>query len=416
MNFKKFFRNPEVKRISIKFLIILILGIISIVGVVGTLESKIINMLSNQNAITFANVLDAEKGSDIAIDFYEIKSEEEIEKAKEILSSYGYNDNISKGSNEVLSEIVKQMYILYIPIFILFILVLYLLFLKELKGIYNQVDTIVSESSSMSNGEYKKIEGNFEEGEMAVLISSLNYMGDRVNNSIELLKTEKEYLKDFLSDISHQLKTPLASLIMFNDLLKENKDMPYEDRVKFLDKCEEQLGRMEWLIMNLLKVGRLEAGVINFKEEKQSLRDTIELAVSSLRGEAKNKNQNLIVDGKLDAEIKHDREWLAEAISNIVKNAIEHTHENGEIEVRVEKGPIITKIYIKDNGPGISEEMQKKVFKRFYKGESSRNPKSIGIGLSLSKSIVEEQGGEIKLLSEEGKGTTFILSFMDSLK
>lgn len=416
MNFKKFFRNPEVKRISIKFLIILILGIISLVGVVGTLESKIINMLSNQNAITFANVLDAEKGSDIAIDFYEIKSEEEIEKAKEILSSYGYNDNISKGSNEVLSEIVKQMYILYIPIFILFILVLYLLFLKELKGIYNQVDTIVSESSSMSNGEYKKIEGNFEEGEMAVLISSLNYMGDRVNNSIELLKTEKEYLKDFLSDISHQLKTPLASLIMFNDLLKENKDMPYEDRVKFLDKCEEQLGRMEWLIMNLLKVGRLEAGVINFKEEKQSLRDTIELAVSSLRGEAKNKNQNLIVDGKLDAEIKHDREWLAEAISNIVKNAIEHTHENGEIEVRVEKGPIITKIYIKDNGPGISEEMQKKVFKRFYKGESSRNPKSIGIGLSLSKSIVEEQGGEIKLLSEEGKGTTFILSFMDSLK
>ena len=129
--------------------------------------------------------------------------------------------------------------------------------------------------------------------------------------------------------------------------------------------------------------------------------------------ESRNKHQALIICGDLDAKIKHDRKWLGEAISNIVKNAIEHTGENGKIKVEVHKGKLITKIYIEDNGEGISKEMQDKVFKRFYKGENSVNPKSIGIGLSLAKSIVEEQGGEIKLISEEGKGTRFIISFME---
>ena len=189
--------------------------------------------------------------------------------------------------------------------------------------------------------------------------------------------------------------------------------MPYEDRVNFLDRCEEQLGRMGWLIMNLLKVGRLEAGAINFKIESQSIRETIETAISSLSEEARNKHQSLIICGDLNAKIKHDRKWLGEAISNIVKNAIEHTGENGEIKVEVSKGKIISKIYIKDNGEGIPKEMQDKVFERFYKGENSVNPKSIGIGLSLAKSIIEEQGGEIKLISEEEKGTSFVISFME---
>ena len=165
--------------------------------------------------------------------------------------------------------------------------------------------------------------------------------------------------------------------------------------------------------MNLLKVGRIEASVIKFENEMQGLRDTIELALSSLKEEAKKKNQELIVEGQLDAEICHDKEWLAEALSNIIKNSIEHTKDYGKIKVQVSRGPLITKIYIKDNGVGIPKDMQKKIFKRFYKGENSKNPKSIGIGLSLAKSIIEEMRGEIKLISEEGKGSTFIVSFFN---
>ncbi|MDZ7548278.1 sensor histidine kinase, partial [Clostridium perfringens] len=129
--------------------------------------------------------------------------------------------------------------------------------------------------------------------------------------------------------------------------MKENENMPFEDRRKFLEKCEEQQLRMEWLIMNLLKVGRLEARVIKFYKEKQSLRETINLSISSLIEEAKKKDQRLVITGDLDCELFHDRRWLGEAISNIVKNAIEHTAEGKEIEIRVSAGKLITKIYIK---------------------------------------------------------------------
>jgi signal transduction histidine kinase len=413
MNLRKFYTNPEVKRITVKFIIMLLIGIIGIYFLSLSIVRNINKSLIKQNTMVLAQVLQNNYPKDIIKNFYTTKSDEELEAARALLKSYGYDENLSLKSNDITFGFFKDIIKVFIPIFMIYIISIYMLFLNELRGIFSQVDSIVKETGAMADGKYHRIEGKFEEGEIAVLISSLNYMGDRVNNSIELLKEEKEYLRDFLSDISHQLKTPLASLIMFNDLLTGNENMSYKDRIKFLDKSEEQLGRMEWLIMNLLKVGRLEAGVINFKIENQSIIETIEIAISSLNEEARNKQQSLIICGDLDTEIKHDREWLGEAISNIVKNAIEHTEKNGKIEVEVHKGKLITKICIKDNGEGISKEMQEKVFKRFYKGENSVNPKSIGIGLSLAKSIIEEQGGEIKLISEEGKGTSFVISFIE---
>lgn len=413
MKLNKLYRNPEAKRVTVKFIIILIIGVVTIAIFSFAIAKNISRELIDQNAVVLANALENKKEGDIVTGFYQNKSAEEVTKAKEILSSYGYDENTSLSADEIVMSVLKKMLIVFIPIIILFLVILYLCFIKELKKIYLQVEGIIINTKSMSKGQYKNIEGDHKEGEMAILVSALNYMGERVNNSIELLESDKENLKDFLSDISHQLKTPLASLVMFNDLLRENENMPYEDRIKFLDKSEEQLRRMEWLIMNLLKVGRLEASAIKFEDEMQPLRDTIELSLSSLWEEAKKKNQELIVCGEIDVEVVHDKEWLAEALSNIIKNSIEHTKNHGKIELEVSRGPIITKIYIKDNGKGIPKDMQKKIFKRFYKGENSKNPKSIGIGLSLAKSIIEEMGGEIKLISEEGKGSTFIISFFN---
>ena len=413
MNLKRLYNNPEAKKITSKFLIIFLVGVISIFGATYYVVENINKTLLDQNISVISSVIENKEISEVIKGFYEIKDGNELVEAKEILESYGYDDDLSIMVNEVTNKFYKEILVIFIPIMILFTIMLYLIFIKELKDIYFQVDNIVKNISDTSNGKFKKIEPKYEEGDVAILTTSLNYMGERVNNSIQKLKEDKENLKDFLSDISHQLKTPLASLVMFIDLMKENEDMPKEDRAKFLDKCDEQEVRMEWLIMNLLKVGRLEAGAVNFKRERQPLRETIELAVSSLIGEAERKNQKLIVTGDLDCEVVHDREWLGEAISNITKNAIEHTQDSGEIEIRVSEGKIIKNIYIKDNGPGIPKDIRKKVFKRFYKGESSTDPKSIGIGLSLSKSIVEELGGEIRLISEEGEGTTFIISFIE---
>lgn len=413
MNLKRLYNNPEAKKVTIKFSIIFLFGVISIFGATYYVVNNINRTLMDQNTSVLSSIIENKDIPEIIKGFYEIKDGNELVEAKEILKSYGYDDELSIMVNEVTNKFYKEILVIFIPIMILFTIMLYLIFIKELKDIYVQVDNIVKNISDTSNGKFKKIEPKYEEGDVAILTTSLNYMGERVNNSIQKLKEDKENLKDFLSDISHQLKTPLASLVMFTDLMKENEDMPKEDRAKFLEKCDEQEVRMEWLIMNLLKVGRLEAGAINFKRERQPLRETIELAVSSLVGEAERKNQKLIVTGDLDCQVIHDREWLGEAVSNITKNAIEHTQDGGEIEIRVSEGKIIKNIYIKDNGPGISKDIRKKVFKRFYKGESSTDPKSIGIGLSLSKSIVEELGGEIRLISEEGEGTVFIISFIE---
>lgn len=413
MNLKRLYNNPEAKKVTSKFLIIFLVGVISIFGATYYVVENINKTLLDQNISVISSVIENKEISEVIKGFYEIKDGNELVEAKEILESYGYDDDLSIMVNEVTNKFYTEILVIFIPIIILFTIMLYLIFIKELKDIYVQVDNIVKNISDTSNGKFKKIEPKYEEGDVAILTTSLNYMGERVNNSIQKLNEDKDNLKDFLSDISHQLKTPLASLVMFTDLMKENEDMPKEDRAKFLDKCDEQEVRMEWLIMNLLKVGRLEAGAVNFKRERQPLRETIELAVSSLIGEAERKNQKLIVTGDLDCEVVHDREWLGEAISNITKNAIEHTQDSGEIEIRVSEGKIIKNIYIKDNGPGIPKDIRKKVFKRFYKGESSTDPKSIGIGLSLSKSIVEELGGEIRLISEEGEGTTFIISFIE---
>ena len=415
MNLRKLYRNPEVKKITVRFLCILVIGIIFI-SIFSKYICNVINKkIINQNIVILSNIIDNKDLDDIVKNFLKESSEDKINEARNLLKSYGYDEDLPIEYNEVIIDLYKYELILFMPTFIILILILYIFYVRELRSIYIKLEEASSCVKSMSNGDYKNISGYLAEGDIGILITSLNYMGERVNNSIHLLKEEKQYLKDFLSDISHQLKTPLASLIMFNDLLRENENMPHEDRVKFLDSCDEQLNRMEWLILNLLKVGRLEAGVINFQLEEQELSETIELALSPLKGEAQKKNQKLIFTGELNAVVNHDREWLAEALSNIIKNAIEHTQEYGSIEVNVQKGPIITKIYIKDNGEGISKEMQEKIFKRFYKGEGSRNPKSIGIGLSLSKSIIEKQGGEIKLISEEGKGSTFIISFMKGL-
>ncbi|MCC5427797.1 sensor histidine kinase, partial [Clostridium botulinum] len=219
---------------------------------------------------------------------------------------------------------------------------------------------------------------------------------------------------NIISDISHQLKTPLSSLIMFNELMKD-ENMPIEDRKNFLKLSDEQLRRMEWLIINLLKIGRLEAGVVEFRRENNPLYVTVNKALAGLSEKAKEKSQQVIVDIDEDVYFKHDMDWTAEAISNIIKNSIEHTDNYGQIKINCEETPISLTISIKDNGEGIPEKLQNKIFERFYKGENSVNPSSIGIGLSLTKSIIESQNGSIIVESEEGKGTEFIITFLKTV-
>lgn len=415
MNIKKVFRNPQVKSITKKYLLVLIIGLLCIGISTKVIVSEVNKTIIKQSTIVYSNVISHKDLVSLAKDIYTVKDEKSYKDAKKILKEYGYDEDMSFEANDLMQDMNMKIILVFSMIFIIFLSVLYIFYIRELKKIFIEIDKMSNNIWKMSCGEYEKLDDEFAEGDIAILSSNLNFMGERVNNSISLLKEDKENLKDFLSDISHQLKTPLSSLIMFNDLLRENEDMPYETRVKFLDKSEEQLSRMEWLIMNLLKVGRLEAGVIKFNLEEDKVLDTVNLALSPLEDMAIKKNQTVTITGDKKALLLHDKEWLAEALTNIIKNSIEHTGKKGKINIEIVSGKLITKIIISDNGEGIPKEMQKKIFKRFYKGERSRDPKSIGIGLSLAKSIIESQNGEIRLVSEKGKGTTFIISFIKSI-
>lgn len=174
---------------------------------------------------------------------------------------------------------------------------------------------------------------------------------------------------------------------------------------------------MQWRIYSLqeLKYARIESNVVKYNKDAISLSDTIDESIRSLKFMAEEKDINIKLDFKSPGDYYHDSKWLGEAICNIVKNGIEHTADGGEISIKLDETPLSVSIEIRDNGEGIEKDQLKKIFNRFYKGENSLNPKSIGIGLSLSKKIIEAHQGNISVESEVGKGTAFYISFFKTI-
>ena len=412
MKIKELYGNPEIKRINRRYIFIAIVGSIIIMLSSFIIAEKINNDIINSNIKTYADIIEYNNKIDIIKNFSQDVSKGKLKEAKEVLKSYGYDENLSFAANGLFYKLFFMTACVFLAIFYLITAVCYFISVRDIKRVFDSLNKIIDSADKITNGEYRNIDGDFEEGIISILISKINYLGERVNNSISMLEKEKNNLKDFLADISHQLKTPLSSLIMFNDIMKTNEKLSDEDRNKFIVKSDEQLQRMEWLIMNLLKMGRLEARAVKFDMEKQPIREAVEIAIAPFMQNIKS-SKSIIAEGDLDADINHDKDWLAEAFSNIIKNAVEHTDDDGIIKVTVLQGKLITRILISDNGKGMTEETRKNIFKRFYKGNKSVDPNSIGIGLSLSKSIIEAQNGEIKVFSELNKGTTFIISFMN---
>lgn len=218
-------------------------------------------------------------------------------------------------------------------------------------------------------------------------------------------------LADAMADISHQLKTPLTSVTVLVDNLSENQDMEPAVRSRFLREISNQLSGVSWLVAVLLKLSRLDAGVVELERKP--------LSVSALAGRVCRKLELLAewrqVDLKLqipgDIWVRGDDQWLTEAFMNLVKNAIEHSHAGGEVLVTAEDNAVYTLITVKDHGEGISTEEQKHLFERFYRGRSA-GADSVGIGLSLAKEIIVRQEGYITLESNQGRGTTFLIKFI----
>jgi signal transduction histidine kinase len=242
------------------------------------------------------------------------------------------------------------------------------------------------------------------EGSFSLLKNDLYKVTVRLREQAELLQKDKTALSNLIADISHQIKTPLTSLGVLADLLAE--DLPEEDRRAFVERLRTQLWRIQWLVAALLKLARLDAGTAAFKSKPVALHELVRRALEPLQIPLEIKKQRLEVHGDDGASFTGDLNWNAEALTNVVKNCVEHTPEGGRIEIAYSANTLYAEITVSDDGEGIPVADLPNIFNRFYRGENA-GENSVGIGLALAKAIFNAQGGDITVHSQRGMGTSF---------
>ncbi|MGL4773421.1 MAG: sensor histidine kinase, partial [Clostridium sp.] len=274
---------------------------------------------------------------------------------------------------------------------------------------YGGVNKLNKSLERIIEGDYSVRVDDGKEGQFYVLTKNVNRLVEIVNASISSLKEEKIFLKDIISDISHQLKTPLSTLSIYNELI-EGKMLGEKEEQEILQNSRNVLDKMEWLIINLLKLAKFEVKAVEFNKSETNIRDTIEGAVRALHGKSLENDNKINITGE-DVFLNIDGEWVEEGFINLIKNAIEHSKNGGEINIDISDNTVWTKITVEDFGEGIEEKDLNKIFQRFYKSKNSK-PDSIGIGLSLSKSIFEGNGAKIEVSSKVLVGTKFTVTFL----
>ena len=276
----------------------------------------------------------------------------------------------------------------------------------------NQVmEQAVSQLQAYLDGDHNaRIECD-EEGELYRLFHTVNSMAAVLNAHADNELREKEFLKNTISDISHQLKTPLAALNIYNGLLQDG-DMELSAVKEFADLSEQELDRIEILVQNLLKITKLDAGAIVLEKTTENVADMLRDVELHFAYRAKQEHKELVLSGPEEVLLFCDRDWLTEAIDNIVKNALDHTESGDAVHITWKALPNAVQIAVKDNGCGIHPEDLHHIFKRFYRSRFSQDKQGIGLGLPLAKTIVEAHSGTIEVDSEPGKGTTFTMNFL----
>jgi signal transduction histidine kinase len=280
---------------------------------------------------------------------------------------------------------------------------------------YKIMETAVTEIDEYLTGNTDaRIECD-DEGEMYRLFHSVNTLVAVLNAHTESELRAKEFLKDTISDISHQLKTPLAALNIYNGILQsETENLP--DLKEFTVLSEQELDRIESLVQNLLKITRLDAGTIILERNFENVSDIMHDIEQHFAYRAKQEEKELILSGDDDIMLFCDREWMMEAVSNLVKNAFDHTNAGKRIFIGWKRMTDMLQIVVKDNGCGIHSEDIYHIFKRFYRSRFSKDTQGLGLGLPLSKTIVELHGGNIKVDSVLGKGSVFMITILETTK
>ena len=401
------FKNKEVKKIL--FLNLIYFFIIIIIGLFLSFYSFNLykkNLIRN-NSILVGNILKNHPELEEEVINELILNSDTYDYGTEILNKYGLDDpkylDYLKVNNELKQNIILTN-ILFIIILFMLVSITYLIFIKNQ---YRKINKIDKYMNKILNNDYSLDIRDYVEGDISTLKNDIYKMTIKLKEQTELSIKDKKYLEETLADISHQIKTPLTSMYVINDILSDN-DLDKKSQIEFLNKNRNQLERIEWLVTTLLKISRLDSGMVTLKRDNINIENLINKTIEPIKIMAEIKNISI----KTDIETSNfylDFNWTLEALTNILKNACEHTNNNGSIKIEVTENPLYLNIKIIDNGVGISESDKKHIFDRFYKGKTNKD--SIGIGLNMAKKIINLQNGEIECISKINEGTTFDIKF-----
>ncbi|MGL4911844.1 MAG: sensor histidine kinase [Romboutsia sp.] len=363
-----------------------------------TINKKLVGTLANKYPEQEANIVNAIYKQD----------DSQLDLGIKILDKYGYNENYDMYKNVNFKEHLKYFLRNNLIVFVAIMISVSGIVSIFVNHIYKRLIKVNNDIESMINNNYIIEEDFKEEGLFNRIYSDLNKLSRSLNLKIHDLDREKESIKELVTDISHQLKTPLASLKLYNTLLLE-EELDEEDRVEFLKTNDMSINKLHNLIDSLVNISRLEASMINIKREYKSIKQTIQNAINSTIVKANQKNIHINLTNFEDIKISHDSKWTEESIFNVLENAVKYTQESGQVNIEVSQTINFLKIDIEDNGIGIDTSEYNSIFKRFYRSEEVEGVEGSGVGLYLTRKIIEQQGGNIIVSSKKGQGSKFSL-------
>ena len=402
-------KNKNIKLIIIPLTILMIFTCI-VISMQTYSQYKKISVITNEKISEIIEYIIKENPAIDTKKIIQILNSNEYKVGEEELKKYGINieevNSVIAVQKQMKTNIILN--IILIVLFNVLYMAIIFIYLKQRDKKINQITQYINE---IKNRKYDLDINENSEDELSNLKNELYKITIMLKEESEISRQDKENIKMSVEDISHQLKTPLTSIMIMLDNLKDNPNMDEDTKQRFIFEISKQVDWINWLVISILKLSRLEANVVKFSDNKINVKKFIDEIIDNLEIPIEIKNQKIIIEGNEDASFIGDYKWQQEAITNIIKNAIEHNKENGKITIKYEENVLFTKITIIDEGQGIAKEDLKHIFERFYKAQNSSD-NSVGIGLSLAKNIIEKNNGMINCKSEIGNGTEVIVKYM----
>lgn len=418
------YKNKQAVKSLLLTGVVLVVGVVVYMSWIGWYTHKYKNIENTYIRCIMENVISQYPDFDmeeVAIilnkSYSELESSTTSEEFYSILRKNGITDNTFyiKDMSDIRNVNIIVSTLIIGVMSVLFIICFYI-YLRRRKNAIVQLQDYMDK---ISRGNYELEINDNSEDELSSLKNSLYKIMVYMKEQADSARIKKVMLAQSVSDISHQLKTPLTSTQILLDNLNDNPDMEYATRKKFIYEALNQVNGMSWMIVTMLKLSRIDAGVVEFNNETISINKIIEEAVGNLEviAEIKNVNIEKYIDNynenklnKSDIYINGDYNWNREALQNIIKNAIEHSRHKGTVKINITDNDVYTAVYITNRGDKLSDQRQKQIFERYY-SEAKYEDNSMGIGLPLAKAVIEKQGGYISVESDDEE-TVFIVKYI----